>query len=351
MSFKIFISRFLRQGLEKFHHFRQNKFSFDITLGLLACLGIIGGFILVYDGRRPPRTAHPITQPAASYYKHFIAGSGIVESMSENIEVGTLVSGIIDKVHVEVGNKVKAGSPLFSLDNRQAWADITTQKAAVGKATASLNQAEAALKDAQDKYQLAKNVTDRRALSRDEFLSRENAYSIAMSAHAAAKADLAVAKATLARSQTNLDILTVKAPIDCEVLQINIHPSEFALAGPLVTPLMLIGNVDDKFVRMSIDENDAWRFSPGASAIAYLRGNSAFRIDLEFDHLEPYVLPKRQLTGDSSERVDIRVLQPIYKFKENPPISVYIGQQVDVFIEVPESLSYENMGGKQRANS
>lgn len=351
MSFKDVISQLVRHSLHRFHYFRLNKFSFDITLGLLAFLGIIGGLILIYDGRRPPRTAQPITQPAASYYKHFIAGSGIVESMSENIEVGTLVSGIVDKVHVEVGTKVKVGSPLFSLDNRQALADVTTQMAAVEKATASLSQAEAILKDAQDKYQLAKNVTDRRALSQDEFLGRENAYSIAISAHAAAKADLAVAKATLAGSQTNLDILTVKAPIDCEVLQINVHPGEYALAGPLVTPLMLVGNVDDKFVRMSVDENDAWRFSPGAPAIAYLRGNSAFRIELEFDHLEPYVLPKRQLTGDSSERVDIRVLQPIYKFKETPPISVYIGQQVDVFIEVPDSLSYENMGHKQGASS
>ena len=190
---------------------------------------------------------------------------------------------------------------------------------------------------------MAKNIKDRRAISRDDYMARENAFLIAQSAYQTAQADLNVAHTSLQTSQTNFDLLTVRAPIDCEILQINVHPGEFAQSGSLSTPLMLVGNVKDMHVRINIDENDAWRFDPGAPAIAYLRGNSSFRIELAFDHLEPYVLPKRSLTGDSSERVDIRVLQPIYKFKSKPPIAVYIGQQVDVFIEVPESLSFENM--------
>jgi hypothetical protein len=45
------------------------------------------------------------------------------------------------------------------------------------------------------------------------------------------------------------------------------------------------------------------------------------------------VIPKVSLTGSSTERVDTRVLQVIYSMKrpENPPL--YVGQQVDVFIE------------------
>lgn len=48
--------------------------------------------------------------------------------------------------------------------------------------------------------------------------------------------------------------------------------------------------------------------------------------------MEPYVVPKRSLTGDSSERVDTRVLQVIYEFNR-PQFPIYVGQQVDVFIE------------------
>lgn len=348
MNFKAFVIQLFQKTYKEYCRLRLSKFSFDVLLGVLAAIGIVGGMILIYEGRRPPRMAQPITAPAASYYKNFIAGSGIIETKSENIQLGTQVGGIIDTVHVKVGTAVKAGAPLFTLDSRQALDDLKTQQAALEKTKATLEQSEAALKDAQDKYRLAKNIGDRRAISQDDFLARENAYLMAKSALKGAQVDLKVAEATLQRSQTNLDILTVKAPIDCEILQINVHPGEFAQPGPLATPLMLLGNRQDTHVRINVDENDAWRFSPGAPAVGYLRGNSAFRIELEFDHLEPYVLPKKSLTGDSAERVDIRVLQPIYRFKNIPPVAIYIGQQVDVFIEVPEALSYQDISQQEK---
>jgi hypothetical protein len=43
-------------------------------------------------------------------------------------------------------------------------------------------------------------------------------------------------------------------------------------------------------------------------------------------------VPKRSLTGDNRERIDTRVLQVIYRF-EKPAFSVYVGQQVDIYIE------------------
>jgi HlyD family secretion protein len=53
---------------------------------------------------------------------------------------------------------------------------------------------------------------------------------------------------------------------------------------------------------------------------------------LSFARIEPYIVPKKSLTGDNTERVDTRVLQIIYRF-EPPPFPVYTGQQMDVFIE------------------
>ena len=58
------------------------------------------------------------------------------------------------------------------------------------------------------------------------------------------------------------------------------------------------------------------------------------RMALEFVRFEPYVIPKKSLTGDSTERVDTRVLQVIYRVKnENAPL--YVGQQMDVYIDAP----------------
>jgi hypothetical protein len=48
--------------------------------------------------------------------------------------------------------------------------------------------------------------------------------------------------------------------------------------------------------------------------------------------VEPYVVPKRSLTGDSTERVDTRVMQVLYSFKR-ADLHIFPGQLMDVYIE------------------
>jgi hypothetical protein len=93
-----------------------------------------------------------------------------------------------------------------------------------------------------------------------------------------------------------------------------------------------MGSLEELLIRVDIDENEAWRVERGARATASLRGNSGRRADLAFVRLEPYVIPKRSLTGLSTERVDTRVLQVIYSMPADA-LDAFPGQQVDVFIE------------------
>ncbi len=140
----------------------------------------------------------------------------------------------------------------------------------------------------------------------------------------------------LKQSQTNLERHIVRAPIDGEVLKMNLRLGEFAQAGMMKDPLLMLGNITPLHVRVDIDENDAWRFKPGAKAEGALRGNRDIKSPLAFVRAEPYVLPKKSLTGDSSERVDTRVLQVIFRV-ENETLPVYVGQLMDVFIEAADA--------------
>jgi hypothetical protein len=115
-------------------------------------------------------------------------------------------------------------------------------------------------------------------------------------------------------------------------MQVKVRVGEFAPAGVLATPLMLIGDTQTLVVRVDIDENDAWRIRREAPATAFVRGNRDLNTRMKFVGIEPYVVPKRSLTGDSTERVDTRVLQVLYSFKRGE-LPVYVGQQVDVSID------------------
>ena len=66
--------------------------------------------------------------------------------------------------------------------------------------------------------------------------------------------------------------------------------------------------------------------------MAFIKGMKTDPIPLRFVRIEPYVTTKKSLTGDSTERVDTRVLQVIYQFDQSK-IPVYVGQQMDVFID------------------
>ena len=53
---------------------------------------------------------------------------------------------------------------------------------------------------------------------------------------------------------------------------------------------------------------------------------------LQFVRVEPYVIPKKSLTGDNTERVDTRVLQVIYRVEDANP-ALFVGMQMDVFLD------------------
>ena len=318
--------------------------NFNYKLPLLALIGLIFAIFSIINSNQPTPIAPAVVEPASAPYKNFIAGAGIIEAQTRNIQIGTPLPGIIKTINVKVGDKITAGTLLFTIDDRETRATLSIKKADLSKANAELLIAKANLNDARTLNDLAKAVTDRRAISAEEILKRQNTVAIAEARLESAKASIKQAEANLADSLTTLERLTIQAPVNGDVLQVNIRPGEYAQASTLNAPLLVIGNLDKVHVRVDIDENDAWRFDKSRHAVAFLRGNRNFKVELELAYVEPYVIPKRSLTGDSNERVDTRVLQALYRF-DRKQLPIYVGQQMDVFIEAedyPDATNNKN---------
>lgn len=305
---------------------------------VLAILGILGGLYMLIHDQKPIPIAQPISAPAISPFENFISGAGIVEAASENIGLGSMVGAVVEKVLVKKGDIVPQGTVLFTLDSRQAVADLKAK-------IAQCEQAKATLKKAQDEWNLVNALTDKRGVTKDELVTRQDNVIVAQKG-------VEVAQAQVETAQTIVDFYTVKAPIDCEIMQINIHPGEYASVSQQLnsssylqyTPLMLVGDVRRYHIRVNIDENDAWRFKKDKPAVAFLRGNIQYHTDLKFEYLEPYVIPKQSLTGDPTERVDTRVLQVIYSYAPKA-IPAYLGQEVDVYIKAEKISPTARYGG------
>ncbi len=287
------------------------------ALPLFAVLGLVFALWMVKEGSKPSIHAKPVANPPQVEFVNRISGAGIVEASTRNISVGAHIPGIVARVYVRVGDRVRAGSPLFAIDDRTRRADLAVREARV-------REAEAHLQDLRVQLEIAEKIQDPRAISVEDLNKRRYAVQ-------AAEARLANAAAELRAAQVDIDLLTVRAPIDGDVLQVNVRPGEYAPTGATAQPLILLGSLDRLHVRVDIDENDAWRFRRQAPAVAFVRGNPSLKTNLRFEYVEKYVIPKRSLTGESTERVDTRVMQVVYSFSRDD-LSVYPGQLMDVYI-------------------
>jgi len=328
----------------------------------------------------PPITTAASTLPPPTSQ---IGAVGLVEPSSREISIGTEISGTVSNVFAVPGVRVKKGEPLFVLDSRVAEAVFMQRlrdqaaaearlalargrvpglQAEVQAAMTAVEAARAEMDDAADVVRIASNLNSGNTISAREITRRRNVLRMAEAKYAEASARLSLAQANLALydeamgganitielaateqaraslrlAQTDLELRTVSAPIDGEVLRVNINTGEFALAGTVAQPLIVMGQTDPMHVRIDIDEADISRYRHGARAIASLRGDSVRKLQLSFVRAEPLVVPKRALSGLTTERVDTRVMQLIYAIVDDGA-AILPRQQIDVLIEADDA--------------
>lgn len=343
---------------------------------------------------RPPTTAPSAADVVDAMA--FIGAIGTSEPPGEAIAVAAHTSGVITAVHVGVGDRVSQGAPLFTVETSRAEAqvalreaevqvavsDLASRRASVPPLRAAVRSAEASaesaraelrvsqsdLADKQNQLAIAQAVTDPRAIAKEEVdrrrfavaqadarvqtaqaaVEQANASVVAAVAELqrfvdpanggdgpeilAAESRVTQARRALAQAYTELDLLTVRSPVEGQVLQLNARAGEFAPASVSSEGLVVLGRAGPTHLRVEIDEVDLPRFSRDARAWASPRGDAAVRIPLTLVAVEPLVVPKRNLSGRTSELIDTRVLQVVYEM-DGAFQSPGVGQQFDVYIQ------------------
>jgi HlyD family secretion protein len=345
------------------------------VLPLMAVAGLAFSIWTVVKSQEPVTASVPqVSPPVRPSQLHSIAGAGLVEARRENIPIGVNVPGVVTDLYIKKGDKVRQGYPLFRVDDRELKAqlrvyetqlassraqwhklkaaprpeDVPPAEAAVEEYRAKLNDAEAAMARTEKLYHRQMAAAGDWDKDRFNYFAAKAGLSKSIAELERIKRgtwqeDLDVAQAAidLAASQvenikTNLERLTVLAPIDGDVLQLNVRLGQFA-AMTWKEPMIVLGDVQKLHVRVDIDENDLPWFQKNAPAVATLKGRPGVRFPLEFKYVEPYVIPKQSLTGSNSERVDTRVLQVVYALPEERAVDLYVGQQMDVYLKAAEA--------------
>jgi HlyD family secretion protein len=298
-----------------------------ILLFALALAGAVAAWQLTRGTANEAPIKPPPYEPAIRDKDGLIAAAGLIEAAAENTLLGSPTSGTVAKVQVKVWDKVKVGDPILTLDDRDLQAQFAVQQAAVSAAEAFAERAE----DAARRWT---GIKDSGAVSASELLSYQMAAK-------EAKAKLALAKAQLDQTSVLLERLVLRSPIAATVLQVGVRVGEFVAAGAKAP--VVLGDISTLQIRCDVDEQLATRMRDGLPAKGYLKGESSLAggkdrsIALKFVRIEPFVIPKTSLTGASVERVDTRVLQVIYSFERPDGRALFVGQQMDVYIDASQN--------------
>ena len=189
---------------------------------------------------------------------------------TNQVEVGSEVSGRIDSVLVDVNDVVSRGQVLARINTDVIQDQITQSRANLSAARASVEQARATLEV--DQAQLARlqevyRLSDGRVPSRAEMEAAEGGVRRDRAALASAQANVASAQASLSTAQTNRDRAVIRSPVSGVVLARQVEPGQ-TVAASFNTPTLFVLAEDLSVMqlRVDVDEADVGQVTDGQSA-------------------------------------------------------------------------------------
>jgi HlyD family secretion protein len=340
----------------------RNYIYFVLALTVF-CLFLILNFFIQKPGKEEVAKVQTERPPFPTY----ISGVGIVEPKSGNIHISSSFNRVVEKIDVSTNQKIEKGDVLFQLyrDDLLALLKIKQQEYEKGLANLQklqslprsedltianegLDKAQAMLSEAKAQYDMIANLSNPRAISKEEQDKRYYRYQQAEAELKEAQAqhqkiksgawqpELNIAqheveqlKAAVDATELEIQRTSVKSPLNGTVLKINIREGE--LLDPNKTA-MVLGDIEELYLRVSINQYNITMFHSNGPAVAFRQGDHTTEFPLKLIRIDPLMVPKKYLTNDVNEKVDTQVVEIIYSIAKKDA-DLIIGEQMDVYID------------------
>jgi HlyD family secretion protein len=198
-----------------------------------------------------------------------VSASGTLAPTNE-VEVGSELSGIIERVEVDVNDRVKKSQVLARLDVSKLQDAVVKSEANLTAAEAQVNQAQATVSEARATLGRLRQVAELsggKVPSKAELDSAEASLQRAVAAEASARASVAQQRAALKSDRTNLAKASILSPIDGVVLSRKVEPGQ-TVAASLSAPVLfkLAEDLAKMELKVKVDEADVGKVKEGLDA-------------------------------------------------------------------------------------
>jgi ABC exporter DevB family membrane fusion protein len=324
---------------------------------------------LVLASHRAHESAAASAAASASRAPLLIAGPGRVEPSSEDIKIGSELSGRLKSVNVEEGDVIHRGQVLAVLENADYRAEVESAHASIiakeavlrrvingarrqerAEALSSVSEAKAVLEDSKAELHRRQELFAAGVVSREELdrYAREAdvakaKYDSAVQQHALvddhareedqslAEADVKLAQAQFEEAEARYEKTFIRSPIDGAVLRKHHRSGESVSNSSTVPdPVLTIGDRKVLRVRVDVDETDVSKVSVGQRAYVTADAYGKQKFWGHVVRVGQQLGPKNVRTDEPTERVDTKILETLVEL--DPGSHLPDGLRVDAFI-------------------
>lgn len=227
------------------------KFNLKKTLIGVVVLAAIGGGVYYYMQKQeaPFEVSYETAKVEKATIGNSITATGTIEAVT-SVDVGTQVSGIIDKIYVDYNTEVKKGQVIAELDRTNLISELNS-------ATSQLESAQSDLKYQKSNYERMKTLYGKGLISADDYESARLTYEQAQST-------VAQRQEAVSKAKTNLGYATITSPIDGIVLSKEVEEGQ-TVASSYSTPTLftIVKDMTDMRVIANVDEADIGEIKEG----------------------------------------------------------------------------------------
>lgn len=325
---------------------------------------------------RPRHRAPAVSTQSPLAQGQYIAGPGLVEPVSEDIKVGSELSGKLREVFVEEGDRVHAGQVVAELENADVKAQILTAAAQVKQNEATLRKTingaraqerreaystvlenSAVLDNARAEMERYNQLFSAGVISREESERYAREFQVAKAKFdeaeqhhallddktreedvAAAQAAVELAKAQLAEAEARYDKTLIRSPIQGVVLRKHHRSGESVSNSSTVPdPIVTIGDNTVLRVRVDVDETEVAKVKVGQPAYVTADAYGSQKFTGRVVRVGNELGRKNIRTDEPTEKVDTKILETLVQL--DPGTSLPVGLRVDAYIKADSNVA------------
>jgi HlyD family secretion protein len=237
--------------------------------GVLSVIAV-AGWLFLGTGEDPAAPRYTTEAATVGTLVVKVSATGNLQP-TNTVDIGSELSGIVDKVYVDDNDTVEKGQILAKLDLSKLQDAVAKSRASLAAAEAQVLQAQATVAEARatlSRFQQVSQLSGGKVPSKTEMDSAEANLKRAEANVASARASVTQARATLQSDETNLGKASIRSPINGVVLSRQVDPGQ-TVAASFQAPVLfkLAEDLTKMELQVDVDEADVGQVKAGQKAI------------------------------------------------------------------------------------